>query len=146
MPRGARLVAIGLAVAAGFAAVVLPLFSSGGLPRAEIAGALPDSVRTGQTVRVDIAVNNTGDSSIYPVCVALTGNDGATLDSADFQGLDNVTATANKACGGRLTSQETISVTLVVTFSQRGNANLKLVPLQGATVIGPALSGTVAVT
>jgi hypothetical protein len=145
MPRGARLVVIGLTVAAGFVAVVLPLFSSGGLPRAEIAGALPDSVSSGQTVRIDIAVNNTGDTSIYPVCVALESGPGATLVSANFQGLDDVTATADKACGGSLTSQETISVTLRVTFAQRGSVTLKLVPLQGTTVIGPAFTATVGV-
>jgi hypothetical protein len=96
-------------------------------------------------VQVDIAVDNVGDSIIYPVCVAMRG-DGATLVSANFQGLDQVSATANRVCGGELTGQETISVTLVFTLTHRGSAQVSLVPQQGTTVIGPVLSQTVGVT
>ncbi|MGH7722908.1 MAG: hypothetical protein ACRENL_08800 [Candidatus Dormibacteria bacterium] len=142
MPRGARLAVIGVAIAAAFVAVVLPLFSSGGAPHAEISGALPGSVAAGQRVRVDIAVDNVGDSVIYPVCVALRG-DGASLVSANFQGLDQVSARGNRVCGGQLVGQETISVTLVLTVTRRGSTHLSLLPQQGATVIGPAFSGTV---
>jgi hypothetical protein len=145
LPRGVRIAAVVAAVAAGFIAVVVPLFSSGGSPHAEISGALPDSVVAGRQVHLDIAVDNIGDSIIYPVCVALRG-DGATLLSANFQGLDQVNASGNQVCGGQLTGQETISVSLVVTLSHRGSATINLVPQQGATVIGPALSGTVGVT
>ncbi|MBJ7608505.1 MAG: hypothetical protein JF887_03610 [Candidatus Dormibacteraeota bacterium] len=145
MPRAARLALIGLVVAGGFVGVVLPLFSNGGAPRAEIAGSLPESARAGSQVRIDIAVDNVGDSIIYPVCVALSG-DGATLLSANFQGLDQVAASANRVCGGQLTGQETISITLVFTLNHRGNTDVRLVPQQGATVIGPLFRGTVAVS
>lgn len=145
MPRGARLAVVGVVIAAAFVAVVLPLFTSGGPPRAEIAGQLPDTVAAGHQVQVDIAVDNVGDSIIYPVCVAMRG-EGATLVSANFQGLDQVSATANRVCGGELTGQETISVTLVFTLTHRGSAQVSLVPQQGTTVIGPVLSQTVGVT
>jgi hypothetical protein len=145
MPRGARVAVIGVAVAAAFVAVVLPLFTSGGAPQAEIAGQLPSSVVAGHPVHVDIAVDNVGDSVIYPVCVALSGS-GATLVSANFQGLDQVNATANRVCGGQLIGQETISVTLVFTLTHRGSTQVSLSPQQGGTVIGPALSGTVGAT
>jgi hypothetical protein len=142
MPRGARVAVIGVAVAVAFVAVVLPLFSNGGAPQAELAGQLPSAVVAGQQVRMDVAVDNVGDSVIYPVCVALSGS-GAILVSANFQGLDQVNAAANRVCGGQLIGQETISVTLVFTLTHRGSTQVSLSPEQGSTVIGPVLSGTV---
>jgi hypothetical protein len=145
MPRGARLLVIGAVIAAAFIGVVVPLFSSGGPPSAEIAGKLPDTVAAGRTVQMDIALDNVGDSIIYPVCVAMSG-DGATLSSADFQGLDHVIAAGNRVCGGQLTGQETIGITLQFRLSRRGTTEVRLVPQQGRTVIGPTFSGTVGVT
>jgi hypothetical protein len=145
MPRGARLLVIAAVIAAAFIGVVVPLFNSGGAPSAEIAGQLPDTVAAGQTVQADIALDNVGDSIIYPVCVAMSGN-GATLASADFQGLDHVAAIGNRVCGGQLTGQETISITLQFSLSHRGSVDVELVPQQGTTVIGPVFTGTVAVT
>lgn len=133
-----------VAVVGGFVAVVVPLFAAGGgTPRAEVAGALPSTVAQGAHVRADIAIDNVGDSVIAPVCVAVSG---AHLVSADFQGLDLVTATADRACGGELTGQETIGVTIVLTLPTRGNVSVRIVPAQGSTTIGPALVGTVTVT
>ncbi len=145
MPRGVRLIVIGAVVAAGFVAVVLPLFSGGGAPQAEIAGFVPASVAAGQQVHVDIAVDNTGDSIIYPVCVAMSG-DGTRLVSANFQGLDEITASGNRVCGGQLTGQETISVTLVFVLDHRGTTDVQLYPQQGGTIIGPVFSTTVKVS
>jgi hypothetical protein len=145
MPRSARLAVIGVAIAVAFVAVVLPLFSNGGAPQAEIAGQLPNSVVAGQQVHMDVAVDNVGDSVIYPVCVGLSGS-GAALMSANFQGLDQVTARSNRVCGGQLIGQETISVTLVFTLTHRGSIQVSLSPQQGSTVIGPLLSGTVGAT
>ncbi len=96
MPRGVRLLLVALAVVGGFIGVVGPLFQNGGAASAEIAGQLPDTVSAGQAAQADIALDNVGDSIIDPVCVSMSG-DGATLASADFQGLDHVTATAT-AC------------------------------------------------
>jgi hypothetical protein len=145
LPRGVRLAAAGVVIAAAFAGVVLPLFANGGAPQAEISGELPSGAAAGAQVRVDIAVDNVGDSIISPVCIALSGA-GVTLVSANFQGLDQVNARANRVCGGELTGQETISVTLVITAAHRGGIDVTLVPQQGATVIGPAFRGTVTVT
>jgi transcriptional regulator GlxA family with amidase domain len=145
MPRGARLVAVAIAVAVGFIAVVLPLFSDSGAPHAEISGAVPETATAGVPLHVDIALDNVGDSIIYPVCVTLNG-DGASLVSAVFQGLDRVAATGNRVCGGQLTGQETISIGLVFTLNHRGSTTLQLVPQQGSTVIGPAFSATVSVS
>jgi hypothetical protein len=145
MPRGARLVLVALAVAGGFAGVVLPLFNSGGAASGEVAGQLPSTVAAGQAATADIAFDNVGDSIITPVCVTMSGA-GAVLVSADFQGLDHITATGNRVCGGQLTGQETIGITLHFTLSHRGSTQVSLVPQQGSTVIGPAFTGTVAVT
>ncbi len=145
MPRGARLLLVALAVAGGFAGVVLPLFNNGGLASAEIAGQYPSTVVAGQTAQMDIAFDNVGDSVITPVCVTMSG-DGAALASADFQGLDHVPATGNRVCGGQLTGQETIGITLHFTLSHHGTARVRLLPQQGARVIGPAFDGTVGVT
>jgi hypothetical protein len=145
MPRSARLAIIAVAVAGAFVAVVLPLFTNGGAPQAEIAGQLPSSVVAGQRVQMDIALDNVGDSVIYPVCVGLSGG-GATLVSANFQGLDQVTARSNRVCGGQLIGQETISITLVFTLNHRGSTQVSLSPQQGSTVIGPVLSGAVRAT
>jgi hypothetical protein len=145
MPRGARLALVALAIAAGFVGIVTPLFNNGGAPSAEIAGQLPETVSAGQAAQMDIALDNVGDSIIKPVCVAMSG-DGATLTSADFQGLDHVVASGNRVCGGQLTGQETIGITLHFTLSHRGTTSLSLVPQQGGAVIGPVFSGTVAVT
>ncbi len=145
LPLVARLALLVLAVVAAFAAVVLPLFSGGGPPHAEIAGLLAATVVSGSHVRADIALDNTGDSIIYPVCVAISG-DGAALLSADFQGLDKVTAVGNRACGGQLTGQETIAITLLVRLDHPGTPTLRVVPQQGSTVIGPALAGVVRVS
>jgi hypothetical protein len=144
MPRGARLALIAVAVAAAFVAVVLPLFSSGGAPQGEIAGQLPLTVAAGQQVRADIAMDNVGDSIINPVCVAMSGN-GTTLIGANFQGLDQVTARSNRVCGGQLTGQETISITLVFALTIPGSAQVSLVPQQGTTVIGPVFTQVVGV-
>ncbi len=145
MPRAVRFPLVGLAIAAAFVAVIVPLFSSGGAPRAEIAGQLPQTVAAGHTVQANIALDNVGDSIIYPVCVVMSG-DGATLASADFQGLDHVTASGNRVCGGQLTGQETIGITIQFRLSHRGNTEVRLVPQQGNAVIGPAFAGTVGVT
>ncbi|MEO8897446.1 MAG: hypothetical protein ABI352_07645 [Candidatus Dormibacter sp.] len=145
MPRAVRIVAVAIAVALAFVAVVLPLFSTSGAAQAEISGALPDTAAAGRPLHVDIAVDNVGDGSIYPVCVSLSGG-GATLVSGLFQGLDQVAATGNRVCGGQLTGQETISISLVLRFDQRGSANVQLVPQQGATVIGPAFRATVTIS
>jgi hypothetical protein len=145
MPTWARLLLIALAVAGGFVGVVLPLFNNSGVPSAEVAGQLPDTVAAGQAAKMDIEFDNVGDSIITPVCVTMSGA-GAVLVSADFQGLDHVTAAANRVCGGELTGQESIGITLHFTLSHRGTTQISLVPQQGARVIGPAFSGTVGVT
>ena len=145
MPRGARLLIVAGLVVLGFVGVVLPLFSNAGVPMAEIAGALPSTATAGKQVSVDIAVDNVGDSVIGPLCVAMSGP-GATLVSADFQGLETISAVANRVCGGELTGQETISLTLVVRFDTPGSTAVTLVPEQGTTVIGPAFTNTVTVS
>lgn len=144
MPRGLRLALVGVLIVAGFVAVVVPLFNSGGPPSAEISGSLPDRVATGRPVRVDIALDNVGASIIYPVCVAISGQ-GVSLQSANFQGLEQVGASHNLVCGGQLTGQETISITLVMTLDRPGAITVTLVPQQGAKVIGPPFSGSIAV-
>jgi hypothetical protein len=146
MPRIARLLLLVVIVAAGFAVVVLPLFTAGGgLPQAQIAGFLPATAAAGRQVRVDIAVDNIGDSIISPLCVAMSGG-GARLLSANFQGLDQITASDNRVCGGELTAQETISITLTFVLDRPGTSDVQLLPQQGGTVIGPPFSTSVKVS
>ncbi|MGI8847610.1 MAG: hypothetical protein ACR2GX_05000 [Candidatus Dormibacteria bacterium] len=127
-----------------FVAVVLPLLRNDGPLAAELAGQIPTTARTGRELTVDIAIDNTGDRLISPICLGIAASH-AEVQQVVFQGTDQVTPSNGRACGGRLTAQETISVRLIVV-PRGGNIDLALSPLQGGATIGPILHGSIRVT
>ncbi|MHB8719489.1 MAG: hypothetical protein ACYDAC_11450 [Candidatus Dormibacteria bacterium] len=145
LPRGFRLVLLAAVVAAGFLGIIVPLFQNVGVPQAEVSGLVPSTVPVGSTISADLAIDNVGDPVITPICLSLSGS-GVTLVSADFQGLETLQASANRVCGGSLTGQETISVTVRLRFAARGATTVSLYPAQGNATIGPAFTTRVQVS
>jgi hypothetical protein len=136
-------VVVGLVVG-GFAGVVLPLFtaSSGGPPMAEVAGLIPDSAPVNRSTDMEIALDNTGSSVIEPVCIKATFDRPVRVDHVVFQGLDRVPFRDGRACGGRLSSQETINIRLSIQPQSAGSVQVTIVPAQLGVVIGPGIHGT----
>jgi hypothetical protein len=131
----------------GFLAVVLPLLQTGGSnPRAEVAGVIPGHATVGQPLQVPVAYDNVSGSVISPVCIAASFDAPVTIQEVRFQGLDRVPFRDGRACGGRLSGQETVSVVLVLVFNDPGTVHARLGATQGALAIGPELTGTITVT
>jgi hypothetical protein len=146
IPRPVRY-AGGFAVlfAVAFTATVLPLFITGGAPKAEIAGSVPGDAVAGQQMFLDLAVDNTGTSIIHPVCIGVTSDRPVIVQKAVFQGLDTVAFSDGRVCGGELTGQETASVRIVIVPQSTGTLHLDLTPSQGSRTIGPVVHRTVQV-
>ena len=133
---------VGAAVAA---AVFVPLVTSSGQVSAELAGSLPAQAVVGHHFEIDVSFDNTGTSVVSPVCVGISAP--ATLQplTAVFQGVDHVAFSNNRVCGGALGAGETISIRLMLTAASAGALQYQLIPQQGTRVIGPPLSGSLAV-
>jgi hypothetical protein len=134
-------------VAIGFVAVVLPLLTSGasGPPSAELNGRIPARARVGEAVVLELAVDNTGNAQISPVCVAAQFDRPVSVLYGVFQGLDKVGFGDGRLCGGRLTTGETISVRIALSVATRGPTRVTLRPAQGPRAIGAPLAGTLVV-
>lgn len=145
LPRGYRLVALAAVAAAGFIGIVVPLFQNVGDPQAQVTGLVPDTATVGSTITADLAIDNIGDPVITPICLSMSAP-GVTLVSATFQGLETFQASANRVCGGSLTGEETISVTVKLHFTAKGSTTVSLTPAQGSTSIGPAFTTQVQVS
>jgi len=145
LPRGYRLLALAAIVTAGFVGIVVPLFENVGDPQAEVSGLVPSTATAGSTITADLAIDNIGDPVITPICLTMSAP-GVTLISATFQGLETFQASANRVCGGSLTGEETISVTVQLRFNTRGTTTVSLSPAQGSTTIGPAFTTQVEVS
>jgi hypothetical protein len=133
----------GLILIGGFTAVVVPLLTGGGAVRGEVAGVIPGSATLGTPLEVPVAVDNTSGSTIAPVCVAATFDRPVHVTEARFQGLDIVPFHDGRACGGRLSGQETVSVVLVLVPAETGTVHVTLAVAEGSRVIGPPLRGTI---
>jgi len=129
-----------------FAGVVLPLLLNNGPVAAEIAGRLPATAVSGRDLNVEIAINNTGDRLLSPVCLAVSSAPAVRVKQVVFQGIDTVVPSNGVACGGRLTTQETISVEIRILPGPPGNLDITISPTNGGAPIGPSLRGTVTVT
>lgn len=140
----AALAAVG-ATAAIFFAVVYPLVHNTGPRAAELAGSIPSSAVVNQTLTMDVSVDNTGDRLINPVCLAASFDRPVDVTSVTFQGLDTVTARNGRACGGQLSTQETISIKIRVVPRQAGSVHAQVVVAQQDTTIGRPLQGTISV-
>jgi hypothetical protein len=137
------LVGIGVGV---FFGVVAPLFNDGGPAIAEIDGSLPASVKGSTSNVLDLDIDNTGLSIISPMCVGIKTSPGVVVKSVTFQGLDTVLAGSGPVCGGDLTGQESISISVTLDLHAVTSAQLTLTPQQGNTPVGKPLQGVILVT
>jgi hypothetical protein len=136
----------GIIFAGGFAGVVYPLLQTGGTDvHAEVTGAIPDHATVGQPLQVPVALDNTSGAVISPLCVAAQFDGPVDAREVRFAGLDTVPFHNGRACGGKLSGQETVSAVVVFAPSQAGTLHVSLSVAQGDRIIGPALNGTVIV-
>lgn len=129
-----------------FAAAIAPLFTMKGELRAEIAGMESATGVVGQETTVDLGIDNVGDRVISPVCLDASFDGAVSLGVAVFQGLDRVPFRGGRACGGELSGEQTIAVTMTFVPHQAGTLHLRLVAAQGSTEIGPAVHRDVVVS
>jgi hypothetical protein len=137
------LAALAVALIVVFFAVVAPLFTTGGAPSAELAGAIPASAPVNAPLEIDVGLDNTGTAIISPVCIRASLRGPLVADHAIFQGLDNVAFRNGGACGGSLNGQDTISVRVFLRPTGTGPAQISMVPAQGGTEVGPPLGGSI---
>jgi len=133
-------------VAGGFFLIIAPLFNNSGPPVAEIDGNLPASLQSGAARVLDLDIDNTGFSVINPICVGVKTSPGVVVKSVTFQGLDTVAAGSGPVCGGELTGQESISISITLDLSSVNSAQLTLTPQQGSIPVGQSLQGVILVT
>lgn len=122
-----------------FASTIAPLFLLHGGERAEIAGMQSSTGVVGQVTTIDLGIDNVGDSVISPICVSALFDAPVDVQSVDFQGLDHVPFKDGRACGGALSGQETISVTMTVVPRQAGTVHVRLVASKNDKELGPAV-------
>ncbi len=122
-----------------FLSAILPLFLLHGDVRAEIAGMESSTGVVGQQTVIDMGVDNVSDSVISQICVSVLFDQPVDVVSADFQGLDTVPFKDGRACGGALSGQETISVTMKLVPRAAGTVHVRLVAMRGDKEIGPAV-------
>jgi hypothetical protein len=145
-PRAWVVVGALVLFAGGFALTVGPLLISGHQLRAEVTGSIPDRAIVGQNLAIELALDNVGDVGISPLCVQVHAQGAADLVSVRFQGIDTEPFHGDEACGGRLNSQETLSLTVLLVPRAAGTLQLGVGAAQGPTSIGPPLLGAVAVS
>ena len=142
---GATLFVI-LFMGAIFFAVVFPLLSNSGPLAAEVDGTLPDHAVVNQPLQIDLSIDNTGDRLINPVCVTVDADQPVQLQNVTFQGLESFNFQGNRACGGQLTTQETIWIKIRLIPLKTGALNLTLHATQGNEIISPANTGSIRVS
>lgn len=141
------LLGAGVIFTAGFAGVIVPLLRTGGSDvHAEVTGRIPDHASVGQPLQMPVAVDNTSGAVISPLCISATFDMPVDAREVRFQGLDVVPFRNGRACGGRLSGEETVSAVVVIVPSQTGTLHVRLAAAQGERIIGPDLVGDVAVS
>jgi hypothetical protein len=146
IPLPVRLLLLAGGVAGGFFLIIAPLFNNSGPAVAEIDGTLPASLQSGASRVLDLDIDNTGFSVINPICVGIKTSPGVVVKSVTFQGLDTVAAGSGPVCGGELTGQESISISITLDLRSVTSAQLTLTPQQGKTPVGNSLQGVILVT
>ncbi len=144
-PRTVFLVVTGLVILGIFLAVITPLFATSGPPAAILGGTLPTTATANHELEVDLAIDNVGDPVIDQICVGALIQGALTPKNVIFQNIDNEPFVNGRACGGALSSQESISVQVFFTAGEAGTAQLVLSPMDGDKTIGAALSGSVSI-
>jgi hypothetical protein len=133
-------------VAAAFTLVVLPLFATGP-PSGDLTGGnFPSTTKVNQPVTLSIGVDNTGSSTITQVCISASFTPNATPQTVLFQNIDLVHFTGNIACGGALSTGETINVKVTFVPTQLGPLQAKFQLVTGTTPLGSPLLGQITVT
>ena len=131
-----------------FFGAVVPLLTGGtGAARAEVNGHFPAQVGLGQTVQVPLAVDNTGDSVIGPLCLRASVDPASVVTPVEvnFQGLDTVPFTRGEACGGSLSGGEVITAKVSIRGAATGSARVTMVVTLQGREVGPQLHAIVAV-
>jgi hypothetical protein len=144
-PRTVFLVVAGLVILGIFLAVITPLFATSGTTMAILGGSLPTTATAHRQLEIDLAIDNVGDPVIGRVCVGALVAGPLTPTDAIFQNIDKEPFVDGRACGGSLSSQESISVQLFFDAGATGTAQLVLSPMNGTRTIGAALTGSVSV-
>jgi hypothetical protein len=144
-PRTVFLVVAGLVILGIFLAVITPLFATSGTTMAILGGSLPSTATAHRQLEIDLAIDNVGDPIIGRVCVGALVQGPLTPREAIFQNIDREPFVDGRACGGSLSSQESISVQLFFDAGPAGTAQLVLSPMNGTRTIGAALTGSVSV-
>jgi hypothetical protein len=139
------LVVAGLVIFGIFLSVITPLFATSGPTMAIIGGSLPTTAIAHQQLEIDLAIDNVGDPIIGRLCVGALVQGPLTPRDAIFQNIDKEPFVDGRACGGSLSSQESISVQLFFAAGPAGTAQLVLSPMNGTRTIGAALTGSVSV-
>ena len=143
------LIALGVAILAigAFVGVVGPLFKTGGLPTAEVTGLADPQLSAGKSGEIAVAVDNTGDSIIDPLCITASFSAAVHVDQVTFD--NNYPYSYRKGagyCGGSLVGQETINVVVKVTPQQPGDLAITIAALQGDQRVGTPLQRQVRVS
>jgi hypothetical protein len=137
---------IGVLLVAGFAGLILPLFRTSGVLHAEITGETPAAARLGEQTPLDLAIDNTGDALIRPICLLAHFDRPVEVVSVVFQGLDRVGFRDGRACGGQLSGGEPINVRVLLVPRATGVVAMTLVAGQGAQPIGPVVHRSMTVS
>jgi hypothetical protein len=134
-------------IVGGFVGTVVPLLTTGGAVRAEIAGQILDRVVMGQRVEQLLALDNTGSGVIRRTCLLVRLDPAGIVEvpQVTFQGLETVPVTAGQACGGELSGQEVISLRTQLVPLHPGTVQVSFVAGDRGRPIGPPLSRTVTV-
>jgi hypothetical protein len=126
---------------------VLPLLTTGGEPRAEISGQIPERLTVGENVEQPLALDNTSGGVIKRTCLLVRLDPEGVVDLPEvrFQGLDTQRITGGQACGGQLSGQEVISLRARLVALRPGTVRIRLTAGDAGRPIGPALSRTLTV-
>jgi hypothetical protein len=134
-------------VIGGVFGTIVPLLTTGGQPRAEISGQLPERLTVGEVAEQPLALDNTSGGVIKRTCLLIGLEPAGVVDLPEvrFQGLDTLRVTGGQACGGQLSGQEVISLRARLVALRPGMVRVRLVAGDGGRPIGPALSRTLTV-
>jgi hypothetical protein len=139
------LVVAGLVILGIFLAVIAPLFATAGSPMAILGGTLPTTALADRQLEIDLPIDNVGDPVIGRICIGVLVQGPLTPKRAIFQNIDTEPFVGGRACGGSLSSQESISVQLFFDVGSAGTAQLVVSPMDGTRTIGAALSGSLSI-
>ena len=134
-------------VIGGLFGTVIPLITTGGAVRAEVAGQLPQQLTAGVGIEQPLALDNTSTGVIKRTCLLVELDPPGVLAVPEvrFQGLDTEPVSGGRACGGQLSGQEVISLRTRLVALRPGTVRVRLTAGDGGRPIGPSLSRTVTV-